>query len=195
MASTTTQMLRDWVVVGSGLVLVVSARVRSSPRQDAPKMVAPVWYSSWSPSARRVMPTEAQPTMGVCCWVPKASLKKMMLVSLDTGRRAIAVGWYLYTGFPLGASGGVLCELKQRGCVYAYLSGDDGLGPWAEAEEALVWAALCDVRILQVEEVSRVGVEPLARDGLSSPLLFLVAAQCWAFVLQGAHGCLMRACS
>ena len=91
-ASTTTQMLRGWIVVGGGVVLTVSARVRNSPWEDAPKMVAPVWCSTCSPSARRVTRTEAQPTVGVRCWVPDASVKKMTSVSLGMGRRAIAVG-------------------------------------------------------------------------------------------------------
>ena len=75
-----------------------------------------------------------------------------------------------------GRSGGGLCGLKQRGRVYAYLTGDDGLGPWAEAEEACIGAAVCDVRIHQGAEKSCVGVEPLACDGLSLLLLFFVAA-------------------
>ena len=74
------------------MVLTVSARVRSSPWEDAPKMVTPAWSSTWSPSACRLTSTEAEPTMGVRCWVPDVSLKKMMLVSLGTGRRAMAVG-------------------------------------------------------------------------------------------------------
>ena len=48
LASETTQMLRGWIVVGGGVVLTVSASVRSSPREDAPKMVVPVWRSTWS---------------------------------------------------------------------------------------------------------------------------------------------------
>ena len=58
-ASTTTQMLRNWIVAGGGVAVTASARVRSLPRQDAPKMVAPMWCSTWRPSARRVMRTEA----------------------------------------------------------------------------------------------------------------------------------------
>ena len=47
-------MLRGWNVVGGGVVLTVSAKVRSLPWEDAPKMVALVWCSTWSPSARQV---------------------------------------------------------------------------------------------------------------------------------------------
>ena len=68
-ASTTTQMLRGRIVVGGGVALTASAMVRSSPWEDAPKMVAPVWCSTLRPSACRVMRTEAQPTMGVFCTV------------------------------------------------------------------------------------------------------------------------------
>ena len=46
-----------------------------------------------------------------------------------------------------------------------------------------------------MEEVLRDGVELLACDGLPSLLLFVAAAECRAFVLQVAHGCLMRACA
>ena len=74
------------------MAVTASAMVRSSPWEDAPKMVAPVWCSTWRPSACRVMRTQAQPTVGVRCWVPDASVKWMMSVSLEMGRRAIAVG-------------------------------------------------------------------------------------------------------
>ena len=46
-----------------------------------------------------------------------------------------------------------------------------------------------------MEEVSRIGVELLARDGLSPLLFVFVAAEGGAFVLQGAHGCLLRSCA
>ena len=36
---------------------------------------APGRCSTWRPSARQVMRTEAQPTVGVRCWVPDASVK------------------------------------------------------------------------------------------------------------------------
>ena len=85
-------MLRGWIVMGVGVLLTLSVRVRSSRWEDAPKMVAPVWCSTRSPSTCRVMRTEAQPTPGVRCWVPDASVKKMTLVSLGTGRRPIGVG-------------------------------------------------------------------------------------------------------
>ena len=55
-------------------------------------MVAPVCCSTLSQTARLVRGREAQPTVAVCLWVPDASVKKMMLVSLGMGRRAIAVG-------------------------------------------------------------------------------------------------------
>ena len=35
----------------------------------------PVWCSKWKPSARRVIRTQAQPTIGVRCLVPDVSLK------------------------------------------------------------------------------------------------------------------------
>ena len=92
MVSMTTLILRGWAVVDGGVVLTVSARVRSSPWKDAPKMMAPVWCSTWSPSKRRTTRMQAQRTLGVRCWVPDVSVKKMMLVSLGDGRRAIAVG-------------------------------------------------------------------------------------------------------
>ena len=60
--------------------------------------------------------------------------------------------------------------------------GDD-LGPWGKAVEAPVWAPLGDIRVHQVEEVSRIGVELLARDGLSPLLVVFVAAKGGAFVL------------
>ena len=50
-------------------------------------------------------------------------------------------------------------------------------------EEAPVGAPLGDVPVHQVEEVSRIGVELLARDGLSLFLVFFVAAEGGAFVL------------
>ena len=84
-------------------------------------------------------------------------------------------------GDPLGGSDAGLCALKQRRRVYAYHLGEDGLGPLGEVEEALVATPLHGVRIHQVEEVSRIGV--------------FVAAEYWAFVLQGAHWCVMRACA
>ena len=74
-ASTTTQMLRGRIVAGGGVAVTACARVHSSPWEDAPTMVAPVWCSTWRPFVRRVMRTEAQPTVGVCCWVPDASVK------------------------------------------------------------------------------------------------------------------------
>ena len=74
-ASTTTQMLRGWIVAGGGVAVTASARVRISLWEDAGKMVAPVWCSTWRQSARRVMRTEAQPNVWVRCWVPDASVK------------------------------------------------------------------------------------------------------------------------
>ena len=74
-ASRTAQMLRGWIVAGGGVAMTASARVRSSPWEDAPKRVAPVWCSTWRLSARRVMRTEAELTVEVRCWVPDASLK------------------------------------------------------------------------------------------------------------------------
>ena len=74
-ASTTTQMLRGRIVARGGLAVTASARVRNSLWEDAPKMVALVWCSTWRPSARQVMRAEAQPTVGVRCWVPGASVK------------------------------------------------------------------------------------------------------------------------
>ena len=73
-ASMTNQMLRGRIVAGGGAAVTASARVRSSLWQNAPKMVAPVWCSTWRPSARRVMRKEEQPTVGVRCWVPDASV-------------------------------------------------------------------------------------------------------------------------
>ena len=61
--------------------------------------------------------------------------------------------------------------------------GDDGLGTCGEADEASVRAPLGDIRVHHVEEVSRIGVEPLARDGLSPFLVAFVAAEGGAFVL------------
>ena len=85
-------MLRGWLIVGCDVLRILSARVRSLPWEDAPKMVALLWCSKWSPSTRRMTCTEAQATIGVRCCVPDALVKEMMLVSLGTGRRAIAVG-------------------------------------------------------------------------------------------------------
>ena len=65
----------------------------------------------------------------------------------------------------------------------AYPLGNDGLGPWGEVEETPVRAPLGHVRVNQVEEVSRIGVELLARDGLSPFLVFSVSAEGGAFVL------------
>ena len=48
----------------------------------------------------RVTRTEAQPTVGVCCWMANASVRWMMSVLPGTGRWAIAVGRSMYTGFP-----------------------------------------------------------------------------------------------
>ena len=59
-ASTTTQMLCGRIVAAGGVAVAACARVHSSPWEDARKMVAPVWCSTWRPSARRVMRTEAQ---------------------------------------------------------------------------------------------------------------------------------------
>ena len=88
MASVTTQMLRGMAVVGSGLVWTVYSRVHSLPWEVAPKMLVPVW----SQSARQVTRTEAQLTVGVRFALLDLSVKKKMLVSLGTGRGAIAVG-------------------------------------------------------------------------------------------------------
>ena len=87
MASTTTQILRGQIFVGCGLGMTACARVRRLPWEDAL-----LWCCTWSPSARRVTSTEAQLTVGVRCCVPDASVKKMMLVSMSTGRQVIAVG-------------------------------------------------------------------------------------------------------
>ena len=59
----------------------------------------------------------------------------------------------------------------------------NGLGLWGEAEAAPVWAPLGDIRVHQAEEVSRIGVELLARDGLSPLLVVFVAAEGGALVL------------
>ena len=67
----------------------------------------------------------------------------------------------------------------------AYPLGNDGLGLWVEAKDAPVGAPPGEVRVNQVEEVSRTGVELLACDGLPSFLFFFVAAEGGAFVLQG----------
>ena len=75
MASKTTQMLRGRIVMRGGVAVTVSARVRCSPWEDDSKMVVPVWCSTWRPSAVRVMRKEAQPTVGVRCWGPDASVK------------------------------------------------------------------------------------------------------------------------
>ena len=64
-----------------------------------------------------------------------------------------------------------------------------------EAEDEPVGAPLGDVRVHQVEEVSRIGVELLACDGVPSFSLFFVAVEGQAFVLQGAHGCFRRSSS
>ena len=191
-ASTTTQMLRGRIVAGGAVVLMASARERSSPLEDAPKMVALVRCSTWTPSARRVTGTEAQPAFGLRCWVPDASVKKMMSPSLCTAKAGNCCAVIDVHGVPLGSFGSCLCGLKQRRCVHAYPLGNDGLGAWGEAGEAPVGAPMGDVCIHQVGEVSRPGVEPLARDDLPPFLPFFVAAECWAFVLQGAHGCLIR---
>ena len=74
-ASMTTQMLRGRIVVGGGVAVTASAMVRSLPWEYDPKMVAPVWCSTWRTFACRVTRMEAQPTVGVCCWVPDASVK------------------------------------------------------------------------------------------------------------------------
>ena len=68
-------------------------------------------------------------------------------------------------------------------CIDAYPLGDDGLGSLGEAEEAPVLAPLGDIGVHQVQEVSRIGVELLARDGLSPLPVVLVAAEGGAFVL------------
>ena len=97
-------------------------------------------------------------------------------------------------GVPLAGSGGGLRGLQQRRGIDAYPLGNDGLGPWDEEEEAPVGEPLGDVHVHQVEEVSRIGVEFLAPDGLPPFLLFFVAAEGGAFVLQEAHGCFMGSC-
>ena len=61
--------------------------------------------------------------------------------------------------------------------------GNDGLCSWGEAEEASVRAPSADVCVHQVEEVPRIGMELLARDGLSPFLVVFVAAEAGAFVL------------
>ena len=66
-------------------------------------------------------------------------------------------------GVPLGGSVGKLRGLQQRRRINAYPLGNDGLGSWGEAEEASVGGPLGDVRVHQVEEVSRIGVELLAQ--------------------------------
>ena len=63
------------IVVGGCVAVTASARVRSLPWVDAPRMVAPVWCSTWRPSGRGVMRMEARPNVGVRCWVPDASVK------------------------------------------------------------------------------------------------------------------------
>ena len=74
-ASTTTQIMRGWIVAGGGVAVTASATVRSSLWGDAPKLVAPVWCSTRRPFARLVMHTQAHLTVGVRCWVPDASVK------------------------------------------------------------------------------------------------------------------------
>ena len=61
--------------------------------------------------------------------------------------------------------------------------------------DASVRAPLGDIPLHQVEEVSRIVVERLARDGLSLFFVVFVAAEGGAFVLYGAHGCLLRSCT
>ena len=86
-------------------------------------------------------------------------------------------------GVSLGSSGVDLRGLQYRRHIDAYPLGNDGLGSWGEAEDASVWAPLGDIRVHQVEEVSRIGVELLARDGLSAFLVVFVVAEGGAFVL------------
>ena len=104
-------------------------------------------------------------------------------MSLDMGRRGNCCGVIDVDGVPLGGSGGDLRGLQQQRCIDAYSLGDDGLGSWGEAEEAPIWAPLGDVRVHQVEEVFRIGVELLARDGLSPLHVVFGAAEGRAFVL------------
>ena len=86
-------------------------------------------------------------------------------------------------GVPLGGSGGDLRGLHSRRRIDAYPLRDDGLVSWGEAEEASVRAPLGDIRVHQVEQVSCIGVELLARDGLSPFLVVVVAAEAGAYVL------------
>ena len=96
----------------------------------------------------------------------------------------------MYTGFP-SAVLVVVCVGCSSG-IDACPLGNDGLGRWGEAEEAPVGVPLGDVHVHQVEDVSRIGVDSLACDGLPPFLLFFVTAEGGAFALQGAHGCFMR---
>ena len=59
------------------------------------------------------------------------------------------------------------------------------MGLWGEAEEAPVWASLGDIRVHQVEEVARVGVELLARDGLSPLLVVFSRRGGWGICAAG----------
>ena len=86
-------------------------------------------------------------------------------------------------GVPLGGSGGDLLGLYKRRRIHAYPLGYERLSSWGEAEEASVWAPLVDIHIHQVEEVSRIGVELLARDGLSPFLVVFVAPKGGVFGL------------
>ena len=105
-------MLRGRMVAGGGVAVTTSARVRSSPWEDARKKVAPVRCSTFGPSACQVIRKEAQPTVGVRCLVPDVSLKWKMSVSLGMGRSAIAVGMIDVDRVPLGGSGGDLRGLQ-----------------------------------------------------------------------------------
>ena len=92
MALTTTEMLQGQTVVGGGVAVTASARVRSSPWVDAPEDGGSDVVLRVEAVRRSVMRTEAKPTAGVPCWVQDASVMYMMSVSLGTGRQAIAVG-------------------------------------------------------------------------------------------------------
>ena len=66
------------------------------------------------------------------------------------------------------------CGLYDRGGVYLYPFGDDALRAGEYGDDSLLMLSLCELGVNVVEDVGRVQVQVVAREGLC-PLFWYVA--------------------